>query len=333
MGVGTYRFSRIFNMLFVLLGVCVMISTIFVIRTNRKVYRYNILETEVQRQIVESYVYNKKPTKPVKGGDVFRIAVGGAVTSKGLKITQTDQVRVLPLFTHFLPSFCQCGSIGYEYHFYFGYDDNDVIADREFLVSVDERFNKTMVDRCGGLTIGGLHMVPCNYTGKPAWSQNDAMMQAYLDGMDFFYRLNDDTQPRTPRWTEAFIQTLAEFNPPYVGVVGPSCNEGHQGIMTHDFVHRTHIEIFGFYYPRVYSDWYADTWITNVYQPGRYAKLTDVRVEHREVAGRRYTVKHWGVDMEEGVQILAAKHSDIIKRLVKIIFKYIEYSYHANAIF
>lgn len=39
-------------------------------------------------------------------------------------------------------------------------------------------------------------------------------------------------------------------------------------ILTHDMVHRTHLEIFPTYYPAGLSNWYMDDWITIVYQPG-----------------------------------------------------------------
>ena len=39
-----------------------------------------------------------------------------------------------------------------------------------------------------------LHLFECAHAGRPAWAQNDAMMEGYLDGGEYFYRLNDDTQ-------------------------------------------------------------------------------------------------------------------------------------------
>lgn len=75
-----------------------------------------------------------------------------------------------------------------------------------------------------------------------------------MNDLDFdlvvLFRINDDTDMRTRNWTEAFISTLASYDPPNVGVVGPNHSGGNVGILTYDFTHRTHIEIFGFYYPR-----------------------------------------------------------------------------------
>ena len=66
--------------------------------------------------------------------------------------------------------------------------------------------------------------------------------------------MNDDTEFATP-WAQAFVNVLQGLGPPY-GVVGPSCPEGNRNILTHDFTHRLHQEIFEDYYPPVLSDWF-----------------------------------------------------------------------------
>ena len=158
-------------------------------------------------------------------------------------------------------------------------------------------------------------MIQVNYTGKPARAQNDAMMEAYLDNMDYFYRVNDDTKLQTVGWTEAFIYALLTFDPPNVGVVGPNHRGGNTVILTYEFTSKLHVEIFGFYYPKLYTDWYGgknyvglirkryyykyylylalwlycnlcisysstDEWISMVYQPNRSVKLSNVKLKH-----------------------------------------------------
>ena len=59
-------------------------------------------------------------------------------------------------------------------------------------------------------------------------------------------------------------------------------------ILTYDFVHRSHIDIFGYYYPRVFPGWHSDRWINDVYLPNRTKKLNDIMVKHIEEQGRRY---------------------------------------------
>lgn len=58
------------------------------------------------------------------------------------------------------------------------------------------------------------------------------------------------------KWTERFIAQLESMTPPLVGVVGPTHSGGNTAILTYDFVHRRHVEIFGFYYPRYASTIY-----------------------------------------------------------------------------
>lgn len=76
------------------------------------------------------------------------------------------------------------------------------------------------------------------------------------------------------------VDTLSAMNPPQVGVTGPTCNEGATWILTHDMVHRTHLDIFDFYYPPLFTDWWLDDWISAVYTKERTKKL-EVRVRAR----------------------------------------------------
>jgi hypothetical protein len=71
---------------------------------------------------------------------------------------------------------------------------------------------------------------------------------AYEMGATYFYRVNDDTEFRG-RWPKLYVRALLSLTPPY-GVVGPSSLGSADAILTHDFVHRTHMEIFrNNYYP------------------------------------------------------------------------------------
>ena len=80
-----------------------------------------------------------------------------------------------------------------------------------------------------------------------------------------------------------------EMSPPY-GVVGPACKQGNVEILTHDFTHRTHMEIFNkTYYPPELIDWWMDDWISRVYGSGRTKQLAAVEVlHHTGTHGQRY---------------------------------------------
>ena len=95
---------------------------------------------------------------------------------------------------------------------------------------------------------------------------NELAAKAYEEGCEYFVRVNDDTEFITSSWITYGIKTLQSYTPPNVGVVGPSCDQGNKNIMTHDMVHRTHMDIFNQkYYPTRFQNWYIDDWITRVY--------------------------------------------------------------------
>ena len=135
--------------------------------------------------------------------------------------------------------------------------DNDDFKLREmkqyFLSSLTQ--DKHCIQR--KILIKTVKLVQCRHNGKPAWAQNDAVMEAYIDDMDYIYRINDDTILLTPDWTSRFVSTLQSLDPPNVGVVGPSHCGGNTDILTYDFTSQKHIDIFGYHYPRVFGNWYA----------------------------------------------------------------------------
>ena len=124
---------------------------------------------------------------------------------------------------------------------------------------VGTKLTNTIKNTCKSynIDINYVKLIKCNHNGKPAWAQSDAMMEAYLDGMDYGYRINDDTLLTSKGWTESFISVLESFDPPNVGVVGPTHSGGNNKILTYDFTSNKHIDIFGYHYPRLYTDWYG----------------------------------------------------------------------------
>jgi len=224
------------------------------------------------------------------------VAIGSGITSKGISdVNQTNIAFKFQLFFTFIPTFCETASPGFDYHFYFSYDSTDgLFKDTNFLWAFQRTFLNATSRLCSRNVTVSIHMVQCSHTGRPTWAQNDAMLEAYLDNVEYYYRINDDTNLITKNWTEMFISVLRGYSPQHVGVVGPNHSGGNTAILTYDFVHRTHVDIFGFYYPRLFTDWWGDTWITRVYSPARLTKLENVRLDHTLGLGRRYEVK-WEV--------------------------------------
>ena len=243
-------------------------------------------------------------------GDGRTVAIGCAITTRGQRDLTADKLtETLPFFRSLVATFCNTATRGFDYHFYVAHDHIDPYFARpashnEFRLA----FHAAMRRSARGLN-ATLHLVECSHDGRPAWAQNDAMMAAYMDNRDYYYRVNDDTAMLTSGWTERFISQLEAYDPPNVGVAGPWFRDGNTAILTHDFVHRTHIDVFGYYYPRVFTDWFADDWITGVYSPGRCRKVPGTAIRHTMERGVRYVVhyekaSHVRVEVEIGRSLL-----------------------------
>ena len=198
---------------------------------------------------------------------------------------------MLPFFNIFLRSFCGTMSAGFRYKIFVAYDYDDYyLNDTVVLNKFKESFNLYTKRYCSteGSTVE-LQMVYCGYSGKPAWSQNDALMKAYEDNFAYYFMVNDDTQISGSGWTEALVKGLANRFPPNFGLVGPQHIGDSQKILTHNFVHKTHVDLFSFFYPRIYETWHGDEWITRVYSPNFMNEVRDAVVFHDIRDHIRYT--------------------------------------------
>jgi len=214
------------------------------------------------------------------------IAIGMGFTTRNVSM---KNIMAIPFFKSLMPSFCKTASSGYSYRFFLAYDyDDEHMSNESFVNNFKQTFMLYTKEKCPRSSEYSMHLIVCSHSGRPAWAQNDAMIEAYLAGLDYFYRINDDTVMQSKNWTERFIDTLEHLTPSRIGVVGPTHSGGNVGILTYDFTHRTHVEIHGFHYPREFTDWYADNWITQCYKPGRSIKLPDIRLYHTREFGRRY---------------------------------------------
>jgi hypothetical protein len=120
---------------------------------------------------------------------------------------------------------------------------------------------------------------------------NEILQVAYEHGADYLVRVNDDSEFITNGWITRGVDMLVSFLPTNLGVVGPVCEQGNRDILTHDMVHRTHLQIFPTYYPAELDNWWVDDWISKVYGAKNTRKLVGWRMyHHTDVHGRRYEV-------------------------------------------
>ena len=177
------------------------------------------------------------------------IAIAMGVHSGGLVVPSPGDAAALaktPLIKVMLATFLPTAQPHHEYRFYFAYDHNDpvyeVAANREALAAMyaarvrEEdalRWHPPGSSTAGGALDGSrlhlsVHWVHCDYHGKPGWAHSDASVAAVLEGADYVYRSNDDTEfPKLGDWADRWVRELRSRSPvPNIGVTGPTCNEG-----------------------------------------------------------------------------------------------------------
>jgi hypothetical protein len=174
----------------------------------------------------------------------------------------------------------------FTYRVFVGYDAGDALFD-----------NRTTLAALAAHMRGSLPSVAfeprcmLNPTQQPVPVLNRLSRAAYGAGCDFMYHIDDDTEFITPDWADRFVSTLEGFVPPLWGAVGPTCHEGNTAILTHDFVHRTHLDLFQTHYPPPLTSWWFDDWITSVYGPRNTRRIPDVLVrDHPERSHLRYNI-------------------------------------------
>ena len=216
----------------------------------------------------------------------------------GGDICAVPPLQELALVKYLLPSLAKPNhlSCGFRYAITVGYDRDDAFYDTVAGRSELEAWFETNL-RAPLQTRGieaALATVPCrNRLQKPGPVFEVTTRHAFVDlGADFIFRVNDDTEVTSP-FARRFVERLAAFEPPNVGVVGPrtkATSGGNPRILTHDFTHRTHMEIFGAeYYPRPLVDWWMDDWISQVYGSRRtMVGRTELVVHHTRP--KRYEV-------------------------------------------
>lgn len=196
------------------------------------------------------------------------------------------------LATVALPSLLATISQGYDYRFYIGVDDDDA-------------FFQEHLSRLPGTPV-----VVENCANAPAHVWNHLCQRAVVDGCEYVFQMADDVVMETPRWTERFIAKLQENK--NRGVVGPCHLENYHGrlregkpfVLENAFVHRSHFDTFGFFYPWEIRNWYCDDWITRVYEGTLSYMFKDITVKNLSIrtGTQRYAIAHpdWKTCLAKG---------------------------------
>jgi len=207
------------------------------------------------------------------------IAVLVPCTSRGFRWKSLSNV---PVVRFLFPSLVKTVETGFIFRVYLGFDLGDLYFDNPVRIAdLAKTFEEEVAKptRQQGVSIELILEGFQNSLRKPGPMFNFLSASALQDGADYVYRVNDDTEFRT-LWASSYVLQLATFNPPNVGVVGPTCKEGNYRILTHDFVHKTHAYIFSTHYPPVLMDWWMDDWISTVYSSENTRRLSRVLVVH-----------------------------------------------------
>lgn len=233
------------------------------------------------------------------------IAVLAATTTRRV---QQPAIHKIALFTLLLPSLVRTLDCGFRYVYMMGYDVSDPYYDNKAgLDEVTSWFSKEIQTpmKALGISVSLATVRVDNTVKKPGPVFLAMARRAYEMGADFFYRVNDDTEFRG-HWPKAFTEALMSLPPPY-GVIGPASLTSNLVILTHDFVHRTHMDIFQMdYYPPELPDWWMDNWVSRVYGADRTFYSQDAVVMHHTYAhGQRYEVnrgnqKYLPITLERG---------------------------------
>ena len=251
-----------------------------------------------------------KTTEPLP---LVAVCCGTTTRGKGGWITpRPDALEELAVFDHLLPSFVRTVDCGFRYAVVLGYDVGDKfwdLGDGATLARAWFDENVKSVLAAANVEAELRFAVVDNKIKKPGPVFTAITRHAYYEAKaDYIYRVNDDTEFKT-KWARPFVNALASMG--NVGAVGPLCRQGNTAILTHDFTHRTHMDIFdGAYYPPELSDWWMDDWITGVY--GSLRTLMGDRVEvihHTGKHGQRYAVDFAHEKLVK--QLIAAGHARV----------------------
>lgn len=227
------------------------------------------------------YVFKEHFTYKNKNKNIKNIKIGIIIPVTSNKrnyknITEIDFFKIV------LPSFLKnCAYKKYIYNFYLGYDDDDKFF-LENKNKIKEHFNNLTKMYHSDIKLYKIK----DKKGKVGEIWSILAQNAVNDNCEYLYQIGDDIEFKTSGWEDQFIHKLKKTN--NVGVVGPT-DINNTNLLTQSFVHKTHLEIFTTYYPKIIENWYIDDWISDVYKPNYYYMFNNIKVINKG-GPPRYTI-------------------------------------------
>ena len=161
-------------------------------------------------------------------------------------------------------SFFTTYNLNLEYKFYLGIDSDDKFYQDNIVQNDINKFINVMKNTSiEFLTIDSTNK------GNVCFIWNELFKKAYKDNYDYFVQIGSDIYFQDKDWVNACIDLLKQNKD--IGVVGMT-DQGRKKynpndtLLTQSFVSRKHMEIFGFYYPHEFKNWFIDDWISEIYE-------------------------------------------------------------------
>jgi hypothetical protein len=213
---------------------------------------------------------NKKENQSTPNNKKTKICVLVPTLGKnpfGEWATFPDEVEA---FQKFVPGFLHTLVTDYEFSLYFGFDIGDRFYDSQknqqackdwILKELKQIYSQNSNDFKVNVIMKAYPK--CHTNNVFFW--NHLAAQAYQDGCDYNLQLGDDMVLHGTGWNELIDALKTQTLRPNFGVVSPRHSGGTMRVHVMSFVHRSHYEIFGHHFPPEYYNWWADDWMTHIY--------------------------------------------------------------------
>ena len=168
------------------------------------------------------------------------------------------------LFNILFKSFFTTYNLNLEYKFYLGIDSDDKFYQDNTVQNDINKFINVMKN-----TSIEFLTIDSSNKGNVCFIWNELFKKAYIDNYDYFVQIGSDIYFQDKDWVNACIDILKQNKD--IGVVGMT-DQGRKKynpndtLLTQSFVSIKHMEIFGFYYPHEFKNWFIDDWISEIYE-------------------------------------------------------------------